>query len=57
MIEEILSPSKANLFKMAIATVGIISIVLHILPKGEKKSGFFGFIGESMKFVKNIFKK
>tara|TARA_Y100000114_G_scaffold18116_1_gene14512 strand:+ start:504 stop:677 length:174 start_codon:yes stop_codon:yes gene_type:complete len=57
MIEEILSQSKANLFKMAIATVGIISIVLHILPKGEKKSGFFGFIGESMKFVKNIFKK
>ena len=57
MIQEILQQAQGNLFKITIATVGIVSIILHILPKGESKSGFFGFIGESMKFIKNIFKK
>lgn len=57
MIQEILQQAQGNLFKITIATVGVVSIILHILPKGESKSGFFGFIGESMKFIKNIFKK
>jgi hypothetical protein len=57
MIQEILQQAQGNLFKITIATVGVVSIILHILPKGESKSEFFGFIGESMKFIKNIFKK
>ena len=57
MIQDILQQAQGNLFKLTIATVGIVSIIFHILPKSENKSGFFGFIGESMKFIKTIFKK
>ena len=44
MIQEILELTKGNLLKMGLATVGILSIIFHILPKGEKKAGFFGGI-------------
>ena len=57
MIQEIIELAKGNLLKMTIATIGILSIVFHILPKGEKKSGFFGLIGDAINFIKNIFKK
>ena len=57
MIQEIIELTKANLLKMGLAVIGILSIILHILPKGEKKAGFFGFIGDAINFVKNIFKK
>jgi hypothetical protein len=57
MIQEIIGAAKGNLFKIAIATIGILSIVFHILPKGEKKAGFFGIIGSATNFIKNIFKK
>lgn len=57
MIQEIIELSKGNLFKISIATIGILSIVFHILPKGEKKAGFFGVIGSAINFIKNIFKK
>lgn len=57
MIQEILELTKGNLLKMGLAVIGILSIVLHILPKGEKKAGFFGFIGDAINFIKNIFKK
>ena len=57
MIQEIIELSKGNLFKISIATIGILSIVFHILPKGEKKAGFFGVIGIAINFIKNIFKK
>ena len=57
MIQEILELTKGNLLKMGLATIGILSIIFHILPKGEKKAGFFGFIGSAINFIKNIFKK
>jgi nicotinamide riboside transporter PnuC len=57
MIQEILELTKGNLLKMALATIGILSIIFHILPKGEKKAGFFGLIGSAINFIKNIFKK
>ena len=57
MIQEIIELSKGNLFKISIATIGILSIVFHILPIGEKKAGFFGVIGSAINFIKNIFKK
>ena len=57
MIQEILELTKGNLLKMGLATIGILSIIFHILPKGEKKAGFFGLIGNTIKFIKNIFKK
>tara|TARA_B100001093_G_C26127026_1_gene717444 strand:- start:73 stop:246 length:174 start_codon:yes stop_codon:yes gene_type:complete len=57
MIQEILELTKGNLLKMGLATVGILSIIFHILPKGEKKAGFFGLIGSAINFIKNIFKK
>ena len=57
MIQEIIELTKANLLKMGLAVIGILSIILHILPKGEKKAGFFGFIGDAINFIKNIFKK
>jgi len=52
MIQEILSKSTGELFKMALSIIGITCLILHILPKSEKKSGFFGFIQEIMKFLK-----
>ena len=57
MIQEIIELTKGNLLKITIATIGILSIVFHILPKGEKKSGFFGILGDAINFIKNIFKK
>jgi len=57
MIQEIIELAKSNLLKITIATIGILSIVFHILPKGEKKSGFFGILGDAINFIKNIFKK
>jgi hypothetical protein len=57
MIQEILELTKGSLLKIGLATIGILSIILHILPKGEKKAGFFGFIGDAINFIKNIFKK
>ena len=54
MIQEIIELAKGNLLKITIATIGILSIVFHILPKGEKKSGFFGLIGDAINFIKNI---
>ena len=57
MIQEILELTKGNLLKMRLATIGILSIIFHILPKGEKKAGFFGLIGSVINFIKNIFKK
>ena len=57
MIQEIIELAKGNLLKMTIATIGILSIIFHILPKGEKKSGFFGLLGDIINFIKNIFKK
>ena len=57
MIQEILELTKGNLLKMGLATVRILSIIFHILPKGEKKAGFFGLIGSAINFIKNIFKK
>ena len=57
MIQEIIELAKGNLLKLTIATIGILSIVFHILPKGEKKSGFFGSLGAAINFIKNIFKK
>jgi hypothetical protein len=57
MIQEILELTKGNLLKMGLATIGILSIIFHILPKGEKKAGFFGLIGDAINFIKNIFKK
>ena len=52
MIQEILNQSTGELFKMALSIIGITCLILHILPKSEKKSGFFGFIQEIMKFFK-----
>ena len=57
MIQEIIELAKSNLLKITIATIGILSIVFHILPKDEKKSGFFGILGDAINFIKNIFKK
>ena len=57
MIQEIIELAKGNLLKITIAIIGILSIVFHILPKGEKKSGFFGILGDGINFIKNIFKK
>ena len=57
MIQEILELTKGNLLKMGLATIGILSIIFHILPKGEKKAGFFALIGSVINFIKNIFKK
>ena len=57
MIQEILELTKGNLLKLGLATIGILSIIFHILPKGEKKAGFFGLIGNTINFIKNIFKK
>tara|TARA_X000000950_G_C13891506_1_gene651044 strand:+ start:2088 stop:2255 length:168 start_codon:yes stop_codon:yes gene_type:complete len=52
MIQEILDKSTGELFKMALSIIGITCLILHILPKSEKKSGLFGFIQETMKFFK-----
>jgi len=52
MIQEILDKSTGELCKMALSIAGITCLLLHILPKIEKKSGFFGFIQEIMKFFK-----
>ena len=52
MIEEILSKSQGELFKMALSIVGITCMILHILPKSDKKSGFFAFIENILKFIK-----
>ena len=57
MIQEIIELTKGNLLKMTIATIGILSIIFHILPKGKEKSGFFGLVGDAINFIKNIFKK
>jgi hypothetical protein len=52
MIEEILSKSSGELFKMGLSAVGITCMILHILPKSGKKSGFFAFLENILKFVK-----
>ena len=43
MIQEIIELAKGNLLKMTIATIGILSIVFHILPKGEKNLDFSAY--------------
>ena len=57
MIQDIFSLSNGQLLKIVIAFVGITTIILHILPKSQKKQGAAGFVGEILNFIKGIFNK
>ena len=57
MIQDILNLSRGEILKLAIACVGVMAILFHILPKSKNKEKTTGFICEILNLIKGIFKK
>tara|TARA_R110002153_G_scaffold69173_1_gene183171 strand:- start:101 stop:277 length:177 start_codon:yes stop_codon:yes gene_type:complete len=57
MIGEIIKASKMNLIELAIATIGILAIVVMFIPKESWLGRSLGVFGELFGFLGKIFSK
>ena len=57
MIGDILEQCKGNLIEMAIATIGILSLMTMLIPKDSWMGKCLGIFGQVFGFLGKIFKK
>ena len=57
MIGDILEQCKGNLIEIAIATIGILSLMTMLIPKDSWMGKCLGIFGQVFGFLGKIFKK
>lgn len=57
MIQYIIQQCKGNLIEIAIATIGILSMLTMLIPKDSWLGKCLGIFGELFGFIGKLFKK